>query len=471
MEPNRQPQALDHSSIDLLSSYSCYPPPPLLGQSEPWMLMAVPELTARSGSENISLQKNYPSLQPSIIQPVPSSSPIPHSVTNLQLQKLEVDSQDIVRRVIKGQDSLDLGQIKNLSLSDHQGLIQNPKVTKLDIRDQIALHEALVEKLNAEYRSRVENLQRSLHSGSSEIKPVNMINFHNIDEVEPKKGKGKEELLRGLEELEQKPFQLKRSNRLTDIAKFCCTVEDCDKTFGRNSDRERHERTVHIHGGSGPNRLPRKRYVCLEPSCKRSEEFSGLEAKEFSRKDNAKAHVTKIHKLHGLDAAKKIGEREILVGDLEQTSEGWPTTNPHEPFPIQARTHKIFSSKRADLQADYFSFESGLNAGVLRGNWRSDARGELSSQTSHGEISLDNVAVSGCLLPSQRQCSNSLQLHQKQSDITLLGEKKLISFARKEFGDDLANTIDEPTAPQFRIPEKSSGVITIGYVEPGVEGV
>ncbi|KAF3277028.1 hypothetical protein TWF970_005895 [Orbilia oligospora] len=437
------------------------------------MLMAVPELTARSGSENISLQKTYPSLQPSIIQPVPSSSPIPHSVINTQLQKLEVDSQDIGSRVIKGQDILDLGRIKNLSLSDHQGLIQNPKVTKLDIRDQIALHEALVEKLNAEYRSRVDNLQRSLHSGSGEIKPVNMINFRNIDEVEPEKGKGKgkEELLKGLKELEQKLFQPKRSNRLGDIAKHYCTVEDCDKTFGRSSDRERHERTVHVHGGSGPNRLPRKRYVCLEPSCKRSEEFSGLEAKEFSRKDNAKAHVTKIHKLRGLDAVKKIGERKILVGDLEQKSEGWPTTNPQEPFPIQARTHKIVSSKHTDLQADYFSFESGLNAEVLRGDWWSDARGELSSQTSHNETSLNNVAISSCFLPSQRQSINSLQLHQNQNDITILGEKKPISFARKEFGDDLANTIDESTAPQSRIAEESSGVITIGYVEPGAEGV
>ncbi|KAF3212873.1 hypothetical protein TWF192_000235 [Orbilia oligospora] len=447
MEPNQQPQALDHSSIDLLSSYSCYPPPPPPGQSKPWMLMAVPELTALSNSETISLQKTYPSLQPSIIQPVPLSSLMPHSVTNTQLQKLEVDSQKSGSRVIKGQDILDLERINDLSLSDHQGLIQNPKVTKLDIRDQIALHEALVEKLNAEYRSRVENLQRSLHSGSGEIKSVNMIKFHNIDKGKPEEGgKGGEELLRGLEKLEKNPFQPKRSNILADTVRFCCTVEDCDRTFGRNSDRERHERTVHVHGGSGPNRLPRKRYVCLEPSCKRSEEFSGLEAKEFSRRDNVKVHVTKVHKLRGLDAEKKIGEREILVGDLEQTSEGWPTTDPHEPFPIQAGTHKIFSSKHADLQADYFSFESGLNAEVLRGNWWSDARGEPSSQTSHSEISLDNVAVSGSFLPSQRQCGNSLQLHQKQSDITLL-------------------------APKFRIAEESSGVITIGYVEPGAEGV
>ncbi|RVD87098.1 uncharacterized protein DFL_005343 [Arthrobotrys flagrans] len=115
-------------------------------------------------------------------------------------------------RVAKARNRFDLESVKRLSLSDQQELIQNPKVTKLDLQDQIDLHETLVETLRIEYRLKMEDLGLSIPSqpGSGERKPGNLTKPNENHEV---KAEVEEKIAVGLEGFELKPAAVKGSSK------------------------------------------------------------------------------------------------------------------------------------------------------------------------------------------------------------------------------------------------------------------
>ncbi|KAK6519939.1 hypothetical protein TWF506_000233 [Arthrobotrys conoides] len=473
MEHTRIPEAVDDSWLDLLSISSDPPPPPLPGQSEPWMLMAVPEV--RALPQELPSQNIYPDLSLSTFAGTHQSSHnsgtartrsssalqryvpqpiISQLVMNTQPPVPSLDSLMIGSRAAKGRGVLDIEEIKKLSLSDQQDLIQNPKVTKLDLQDQIKLHIALVEKLNAEYRLKIEEFRRSLRSKSEENESGDLVDFKQNDEIKPV-----EDLLSGFEDFEQKPVPKKRYSRPTETVRFCCTIENCDKTFVRNRDRERHERTVHVHGGTGPTRGTRKRYTCLEPSCKRNE--------EFSRRDNAKAHVARVHNISRLDAANHIGER--WIDEEKLLSKQQRTIGLQESSENQ--THEVGFSFYTGFQPEFPNLSDGLHTENFDGSWESDISEELSSQEPHQKMNASSASVSsGGLQCAKPRSPRAPQIHQGQSDIVLLGNKKSVPLIRKGSADGLANMINGTTALHSQMPKENSGVILIGYEKPVVQG-
>ncbi|KAK6340062.1 hypothetical protein TWF730_001835 [Orbilia blumenaviensis] len=184
----------------------------------------------------------------------------------------------------------------NLSLLDQQRLIQQPIVTKLDIKDQIKVHTIMLERLKVEQESRIQGFKEHIS-----IAKINQqaVPDPTDDEKSLVEGNG-----------------VQKSDK-----RFECTFKDCKKTFTRDSDRRRHEETtakhrnlppsVGVSQGPGPMRTPRQRHMSSENGYRGGE--------PFARTENAIAHIVGGHRVGRRDSGGSGRGGDIAI----PLSTGW----------------------------------------------------------------------------------------------------------------------------------------------------
>ncbi|KAK6522980.1 hypothetical protein TWF281_002407 [Arthrobotrys megalospora] len=309
MEPNTINQMLEGAGEGFPNS--TFPPAPHPSYFEPWKAMALGNaleqyppisplhLEAHHGNSfGASTVGNGMVTRPQLVVEIP------------QPMHLQVPTPAVFKNQTPGIrrtsyiDFLDLKRIRKFPLSTQQELIQNPKVTKLDLRDQIALHEILLDSLIAAYRSKAESFGMGFFAGPEAFRYKKGTSTSSNDDEEFGIGgnageyTGEETLVsEGAYNENILPREIRQVRR---TPRFQCNIEGCDRSFSRKADRDRHENS--LHSSAGPARSRAKRYVCLEDGCRRDQH------KPFNRKDNLKSHIMAKHSVNGGDAEGLIGE-------------------------------------------------------------------------------------------------------------------------------------------------------------------
>ncbi|KAK6344636.1 hypothetical protein TWF718_006594 [Orbilia javanica] len=406
--------------------------PPNPGQNEPWMLMAIYNteseiISPRNFSANPAEEASRNDSNSGVTESNASTQPVLTTCTNTrQTAGLQLSGPIPNTRTtrMRTQDSiLDLEQIKNLSLSDQQQLIQNPKVTKLDLRDQIYLHQVLMDSLVKEYRSKIEDLGFCGDDGKN-----------------------------------QAVAQKNKNVSPDGVARYQCLVEGCEKDFSRDRDRERHRRTVHANEGTGPNRAPRRGYACLEPGCERRN-------LSFSRKDNATAHG-----LNSADAARLVGEVPVSGADQK-------TSITHAQL-IAARGVHGSGFRDGEIHVappNFTDFSAGLgnalNMEPVHQELWSTTGGDIYCGRVQRGVDFNTIAVSGSqiILPPQEYNHASTQFSQDLGDIGLQMYGQLRPFIGEEFVGGLTDVAGCEVASNFQGANEGVGEILIGYARPGAQ--
>ena len=98
---------------------------------------------------------------------------------------------------------------------------------------------------------------------------------------------------------ETRRLTLYRKHSSTHSRPFKCQIKNCTnlKGFATSNDLERHQKDIHL---IRPKHGPQAYYRCVLPTCSKREKI-------WTRKDNFKAHITRMHKNMGIDIDHLIG--------------------------------------------------------------------------------------------------------------------------------------------------------------------
>ncbi|THZ49393.1 hypothetical protein D6C90_03516 [Aureobasidium pullulans] len=111
---------------------------------------------------------------------------------------------------------------------------------------------------------------------------------------------------------ETRRLTLYRKHSSTHSRPFKCQIKNCTnlKGFATSNDLERHQKDIHL---IRPKHGPQAYYRCVLPTCSKREKI-------WTRKDNFKAHITRMHKNMGIDIDHLIGRSEMnpTAAGLEQ---------------------------------------------------------------------------------------------------------------------------------------------------------
>ncbi|KAG9907949.1 TspO/MBR-related protein, partial [Aureobasidium melanogenum] len=90
---------------------------------------------------------------------------------------------------------------------------------------------------------------------------------------------------------------------------FKCRVQSCTNTkgFATFNDLERHQKDIHL---IKPKHGPQSYYRCVLPTCSKREKI-------WSRKDNFKAHISRMHKHIGMDVDQLVARSEMIPSPAE----------------------------------------------------------------------------------------------------------------------------------------------------------
>ncbi|CAD0095944.1 unnamed protein product [Aureobasidium vineae] len=90
---------------------------------------------------------------------------------------------------------------------------------------------------------------------------------------------------------------------------FKCGVKNCTNTkgFATSNDLERHQKDIHL---IKPKHGPQSYYRCVLPTCSKREKI-------WSRKDNFKAHIGRMHKHIGMDIDQLVARSEMTPTPAE----------------------------------------------------------------------------------------------------------------------------------------------------------
>ncbi|KAG9952633.1 hypothetical protein KCU85_g1815, partial [Aureobasidium melanogenum] len=90
---------------------------------------------------------------------------------------------------------------------------------------------------------------------------------------------------------------------------FKCGVKNCTNTkgFATSNDLERHQKDIHL---IKPKHGPQSYYRCVLPTCSKREKI-------WSRKDNFKAHISRMHKHIGMDVDQLVARSEMTPSPAE----------------------------------------------------------------------------------------------------------------------------------------------------------
>ncbi|KAI5239833.1 hypothetical protein E4T47_01755 [Aureobasidium subglaciale] len=98
-------------------------------------------------------------------------------------------------------------------------------------------------------------------------------------------------------------------NKAEENRPFKCQVKNCTNTkgFATSNDLERHQKDIHL---IRPKHGPQNYYRCVLPTCSKRDKI-------WSRKDNFKAHITRMHKNMGIDIDHLIARSEMTPSPAE----------------------------------------------------------------------------------------------------------------------------------------------------------
>ncbi|CAD0110883.1 unnamed protein product, partial [Aureobasidium uvarum] len=90
---------------------------------------------------------------------------------------------------------------------------------------------------------------------------------------------------------------------------FKCGVENCTNTngFATSNDLDRHQKDVHF---MKPKHGPQSFYRCAMPTCSKRD-------KVWSRKDNFKSHINRMHKDVDMDINQLVARSEMIPTPAE----------------------------------------------------------------------------------------------------------------------------------------------------------
>ncbi|KAF3935275.1 hypothetical protein ABW19_dt0204545 [Dactylella cylindrospora] len=230
----------------------------------------------------------------------------------------------------------------NLPLNLQQEEIKKPIVSKFPLLFQVELHKILIRSLLAEHQRRNSVASSSMSTEEPEEGGRSPENEDDADGelVDPMEESPQEEtrcplarLTRGRRRMPprtksktgegeqlysckscEKQFEdstkLRKHSYTHSPKKFVCASKDCGKRFHTRKDLRRHQQTVH------DKNTMRKVFICTCEGCDR-----GI-LKPFSRKDNAKQHVTSVH--NGQD--ENENQEDIGDDDVEMADQSFEAT-------------------------------------------------------------------------------------------------------------------------------------------------